>query len=200
MGMKVPPRAGTGAGAGAEAGLPPSVARQPIFGPGLEVSGYELFFRTDDAGTLMNFDECDLARAAGNHPAFINLTEDFILKGHCDTLPPDRVVLEILEDVRPGPAVLGELRRLSNLGYRIALDDFVFETDQVPLVRLADIVKIDILATERTQVRRLAVGLGRYGVRLLAEKIETEEALRFAMDLGFDFLQGYVLSRPDSDW
>lgn len=188
----MPPLAGTGV----EGPPPISVTRQPIFGADLEICGYEVFFRTNQAPNLFEFGESDLAKVAGHHPAFINLTQDFIQDGHCEALPRDRVVLEILEDVRPDPAVLAELTRLSKLGYRIALDDFVFRAGQVPLVHLADIIKVDLLATDLTMVEDLVATLRRYDVQLLAEKIETSQALQFARDLGFDYLQGFFLSRP----
>jgi EAL and modified HD-GYP domain-containing signal transduction protein len=201
--MKVPPRTFVGS----EVLAPASVTRQPIFGSDLLICGYELFFATADPSTdtqatetLVELRESDLDRMAGGYPAFINLTEDFILSGRCDALPRERVVLEVLEDVRPDPPVLCELARLSKVGYRIALDDFVFRAGQVPLVHLADIVKIDMLATEPDQLGRLLSTLRQFGVRLLAEKIETEEALGFSLELGFDYLQGFLLSRPDSAW
>ena len=34
-------------------------------------------------------------------------------------------------------------------------------------------------------------------VRLLAEKVETQEDFKFCHDLGFDYFQGYFLSRPE---
>lgn len=192
--MKVPPRSGP-----AQTSAVP-VARQPIFASNLDIYGYELFFSPPGAHALIELAEGELRRMAGGYPAFINTTRDFIVGRHCRALPATRVVLEILEDVPPDPAVLDELTHLSGLGYRIALDDFVFQARQAPLVDLADIVKIDVLATPRDQLASLVSTLRDCHVQLLAEKIETAEALDFARQLGFDYLQGYFLSRPDSSW
>lgn len=192
--MKVPPRSGP-----AQASAVP-VARQPIFASNLDIYGYELFFSPPGADALIELAEGELRRMAGGYPAFINTTRDFIVGGHCRALPVTRVVLEILENVPPDPAVLDELAHLSGLGYRIALDDFVLQAPQAPFVDLADIVKIDVLATPRDQLASLVSTLRDRGVQLLAEKIETAEALDFARQLGFDYLQGYFLSRPDSSW
>lgn len=193
--MKVPPRSGS---TPASHSVP--VARQPIFASNLDIYGYELFFSPLGADALIELAEGELRRIAGGYPAFINTTRDFIVGGHCRALPVTRVVLEILEDVPPDPGVLEELAHLSGLGYRIALDDFVFQARQAPLVDLADIVKIDVLATPGDELESLVSTLRKYDVELLAEKIETSEALDFARRLGFDYLQGYFLSRPDSSW
>jgi c-di-GMP-related signal transduction protein len=193
--MKVPPRSGP-------APVSPSipVTRQPIFGSDLRIYGYELFFSPPQTDALIELADAELSRMAGGYPAFINTTRDFIVGGYCRALPSTRVVLEILEDVPPDPAVLDELAHLSGRGYRIALDDFVFQARQAPLIDLADIVKIDVLATSRDDLASLVRTLREYEVQLLAEKIETAEALDFARQLGFDYLQGYFLSRPNSSW
>lgn len=195
MAMKVPALADT-----SPRNLPVSVARQAIYGTKLDIRGYEIFFRADHGTTLVEFAESELQKVAPHHPAFINVTEEFILDGHCDALPKDRVVLEILEDVEPNPRVLGELGRLSALGYRIALDDFVYKTQSVPLVQLADIIKIDLLSVDSAEARDLVTTLRPFGAQLLAEKIETSEILRFALDLGCEYLQGNYLSPSDRLW
>jgi EAL and modified HD-GYP domain-containing signal transduction protein len=176
-----------------------ALTRQPIFDSSLEICGYELFFQRTGQSEhgLVELAEDDFRRAVGPHPAFINLTEDFIVAGCAWDLPESRVVLEILEDVPPAPAVIEELGRLSRQGYRIALDDFSFAASG-ELVRVADIVKIDLLANDRSEVRDLVSRLRRSRVGLLAEKVETEDGFRFAQSLGFDYLQGYFLSRPQA--
>lgn len=177
-----------------------AITRQPIFRPELDVYGYELFFPpvlSESGDTLLDVSETSLTEMVGSRRAFINLTRDFILSGLCWAFPARQVVLEVLEDVPPDRDVVRELGRLNRAGYQVALDDFVFAAGYAPLVELADIVKIDLLTMNRTEVRRLVRALEPHRVRLVAEKIETSQDLAFALDLGFDLLQGFFLSRPD---
>jgi EAL and modified HD-GYP domain-containing signal transduction protein len=107
------------------------------------------------------------------------------------------VVLEVLEDVAVDDDVLAALRNLSARGYIIALDDFFYQEHLRPLVELADMIKIDVLASGRTTVAEQVERLRHYDVRLLAEKVETQEDFTYYKTLGFEYFQGYFFCRPD---
>ena len=185
------------------------VSRQPIYTKRIEVYGYELLFRDSatnqanivdgesaTAQVILNFIEFGVNEIVGDHPAFINLTRDFILEGHCEALPKDRIVLEVLEDVTAEPEIVKELRRLKHKGYMIALDDFVYEESLRPLVELADIIKVDVMATDRDALEPIVSNFNKFNVRLLAEKVETQDEFDFCSDLGFDYFQGYFFCKP----
>ena len=89
-----------------------------------------------------------------------------------------------------------ELTKLSELGYRIALDDFIYEQHLDELVRVADIMKVDLRQLSPAQIEEHATVLKGFGVELLAEKIETQEEFEFCKNLGFTYFQGYFASRP----
>ena len=132
------------------------VSRQPIYRSKMDVYGYELLFRdsgsTDEAAivdgdrataqVILNFIEIGLEQIVGRDLAFINLTRNFILEGHCASLPKDRVVLEVLENVTADPEIVESLQKMSQQGYVIALDDFVYDESLRPLVELADITSV----------------------------------------------------------
>jgi EAL and modified HD-GYP domain-containing signal transduction protein len=107
------------------------------------------------------------------------------------------VVLEMLEDVAVDDDVLAALRNLSAQGYIIALDDFFYQEHLRSLVELADIIKIDVLASGRTTVAEQVKLLRHYDVQLLAEKVETQEDFAYYKTLGFEYFQGYFFCRPD---
>jgi len=186
------------------------VGRQPIYGCSLEVFAYELLFRNNeinrasftdgDAATaqvmLNTFVEIGLDHIVDDHLAFINLTRDFVLGNYCVALPKDRVVLEVLENMCVDDELIDGLQRLSKLGYRIALDDFVYHESLKPLVELADIIKVDVLELDRETVAQHVDILRHYPVKLLAEKVETHEEFEFCQDLGFDYFQGYFFCKP----
>lgn len=186
------------------------IGRQPIYDRKLGVYAYELLFRAahaksaeitdgDKATTdviVNTFLEIGLDNIVSNRLAFINLTRSFFVNEHSISLPKDRVVLELLEDIEADDEVVQGVQRMSGQGYTIALDDFIYHESLKPLVQLADIIKIDIMALDKQVIRDHVIELRRHPVKLLAEKVETQEDLDFCMELGFDYFQGYFFAQP----
>jgi len=189
------------------------IARQAIFDRKLNVYAYELLFREnkhqqysnvsatsgDDATSQVinhSFMELGIERVIGNNIAFINLTRNFVLSD--DPLPftQDRVVLEILEDIVVDDDIINATQKLVDQGYIIALDDFIFDESLRPLVKLAKIIKIDLLALTKQELIEHVNLLKKENVLLLAEKVETQEQYELCRQLGFDYFQGYFFSRP----
>ncbi len=187
------------------------LARQPILDQQLKLFAYELLFRRADSAVANVLDgdtatsEVVLNAVTGITPdtlrtavpAFVNMTESMLISGKAPPVPPGWVVLEVLETVEPSPRVIESLTTLKLLGYRLALDDFVYTPAHVPLIKLADFVKIDIRAHTQAELEQQVQALKPYSARLLAEKIETHDELEFCRQLGFSLFQGYFLHRPE---
>jgi len=187
------------------------LARQPIYDSNLDIYAYELLYRageenhapqeTGDLATyrvLVNaLSEIGLEELVGPHYAFINLTRGFLVGENPLPFAGNKVVLEVLEDISADEAVLAGVKRLSEMGHLIALDDFAYDESLQGLVDLCDIVKIDIMALDREQLRRDVEILSRYDLKLLAEKVETQEEYEFCKALGFDYYQGYFFCKPN---
>ena len=133
-----------------------SLRRQPIFDRQEHVYGYELLFRSglenrytgDDADAAArdvadNFLNAGARTLTAGRKAFINCTRQFLVNEYATLLPKAETVIEILETIEPDAEVLAACRRLKDLGYMIALDDFVYSEKFQPFVELADIIKID---------------------------------------------------------
>ncbi len=133
----------------------------------------------------------------GSHLAFLNIPRHFLLEKFCEALPKNRVVLEILENIEPSPRVTEAIAALSQQGYTIALDDFVFHDRFRPFLELADIVKIDVLGKSEKQLQQETRHLRDYRVRLLAEKVESREVFDTCKQIGFFYFQGFFFYRPD---
>jgi len=186
------------------------IGRQPIYDRKLDVYAYELLFRaaSDNSANFIDGDkatsdvivntflEIGLDNIVGNRLAFINLTRAFFVGEHTISLPRDRVVLELLEDIEADEEVVDSVKRLADQGYSIALDDFIYHESLQPLVQLADIVKIDIMSMSRDEIRDHVHALRQHPLRLLAEKVETQEEHDYCMELGFDYFQGYFFAQP----
>ena len=185
------------------------VARQPIFDKGMDIVGYELlyrrsmnnFFEGDDdnqatadlinsAFLVMQFNEL----TSGTR-AFINFSAEMLIREIPLLLPKGHIVVEILEKVEATPEVLAACNKLKSEGYMLALDDFTFREASMPLMELADIVKVEFSAVDKETQRR---HVQRFGgrVKFLAEKVETREEYQAAAEMGYDYFQGYFFSRP----
>ena len=187
------------------------VARQSIFDSRQKTFAYELLFRNSlvNAATVLNgesatanvivnsFMEFGMERMVGTSLAFINVTRDFIVDGHCRALPKGRVILEILEDTVEDPELTAELKRLRSAGYRFALDDFNFAGPGRSFLPFSDFVKVDLRQTERSVIVKELPALRAAKQSLLAEKVETREEFEFCRECGFDYFQGYFFCKPD---
>lgn len=187
------------------------IARQPIYDRGLNVYAYELLYRAgeenqadvvdgDDATSQVLINalmEIGLPDIVGSAYAFINLTKHYILEGVPPTLAQDNVVLEVLEDILPDEALITALNKLKAEGHTIALDDFIYDPTKRSLVEVADLIKIDLMALPEGGLEEQVKILKPYGMRLLAEKVETQEEFEHCKDLGFDYFQGYFFCKPN---
>jgi c-di-GMP phosphodiesterase len=186
------------------------LARQPIFDAQLGIYAYEVLFRSssvnradiEDANrstsiVLLNaFVEIGLDRLVGKHKAFVNFTRDFLVGKFPLPLATDRLVVEILEDVEIDETLVAGVKALVEQGYTLALDDIVYRDALKPLLEIAHIVKVDLPQIPREKLPSHVERLRKYPVRLLAEKVETEEEFEYCKSLGFELFQGYFLSRP----
>jgi c-di-GMP phosphodiesterase len=187
------------------------IGRQPIFDRELQVVAYELLYRGNQQNNFAAVTDGEMATTqvlvnafmeigfddlVGEHHAFINMTRSFILGEQLKSLPNDRVVIEILEDIEIDEEVISSVKALSEAGYSIALDDFVYHESLKPLVLLADIIKIDLMALSASEIEQHVLELKQYDVKLLAEKVETRQEYENCKALGFDYFQGYFFCKP----
>jgi EAL and modified HD-GYP domain-containing signal transduction protein len=198
------------ASAGSVASSTSFVARQPIYDASLEVYAYELLFRDGDvdhadisdqeaatASTVVTtFSDIGLDALVGGRCAFVNATRDFVMRDFVTLLPAGRVVLELHRGEALDPEVLAELRRLVELGYLVALDDFVIREDSLPLLEVAHFVKFDVQAFTRDQLAEQVGALRSHKVSLIASKIEDHHTFEACKELGFDHFQGYFFCQP----
>lgn len=187
------------------------IGRQPIFDRKMNVVAYELLYRdssenqatincqnTSTTTVILNLiTEFGFTTATGNKTAFINLSKDFLTGVLPIYLPSDKVVLEILEDTVVDDALIAGLQQLKKQGFTLALDDFIYASEWDPVLPLVDYIKVEIPALSKEEIKQHVTRLKKYNVKLLAEKIESEEEYNFLHDCGFDLFQGYFLERPE---
>ena len=187
------------------------IGRQPILDREQRMFAYELLFRSgrqnfaqvsDDTAataTVLShaFTELGLEAALGPYLGFINLDARMLMSEVLEMLPREKFVLEVLETVDITPQVVRRCRDLKDMGFQLALDDFVtFEEKHRPLLEMADIVKVELMGMDDAALRETAETLRQWPVTLLAEKVDSETQVKHCLDLGFDLFQGYYFAKP----
>ena len=185
------------------------MARQPIYDRDVKHIAYELLYRKSDttfgseitsedevislANVLM---EVGLDRLSGKKRAFFNVPQCMLGSDALRLLPTTNVTLEILEDTEWNDEVAAHIKDLKERGYQLALDDYIFEERHAKFLPYVDLVKVDIMGVESSELRKQMPGCKRKGQIWLAEKVETHEEFELCKSLGFDLFQGYFFSKP----
>ncbi len=185
------------------------VARQPILDHAGQVFGYELLHRANETDT-----RCvaagDAASASvvtdalltmgldmltNGRPAFINMTRALLVSQAPTVLPAPACILEVGHDIPIDTEVVQGCRRLHDMGYTLALDDYTGQDAATPLLPFVRFVKVDVQATDAEQRAAIARRL-MHRVRLVAEKVESLEVFEETRKAGYSLFQGFFFCRP----
>jgi len=190
------------------------LGRQPVLDRHRRTYGYELLYRNGRENAAFFGDPDDATRCLVERTllewgldhvlhggvGFVNVGAGFLVSGTFHVLPADHMILELLEDIEFDPAVVDVIVEAHRAGYRFALDDIV-HADHVPdsVMKLIDIVKVDVLAAERAMLPQLVDRLRQRAPRalLLAEKVEEVADFDQCVEMGFDLFQGYFFAKPE---
>jgi c-di-GMP-related signal transduction protein len=186
------------------------LGRQPILDSKWKVVGYELLFRSSEANFCDATDDVaatsqvivnavlgvGLDRLLGGRPAFINFDRTLLLGDWTTLLPPDKVVIEILESVPPDQEVLTACDRLRRQGYALALDDCPNDGRTAAFAPYVDILKVDFNQTSPADQENIVRRYKKLNIRMFAEKVETVEEFKRALRLGYECFQGYFFAHP----
>ena len=184
------------------------IARQPIFDKRLRVHAYELLFRSGPqnffqprnhasasviADSLTLF---DLQVLTGPARAFVNVDEMALRLGAPRLLPPDRIVVEILESVKPSSEIVESLPRTPSgrlpPGPRRFLGDPSLPAPRRTRPTPESGFQADRFRWPQGHCRTVPGS----SIALIAEKVETEAELHEARNLGFCYFQGYFFCKP----
>lgn len=193
-----------------EASSPVYLAQQPILDRNQQLVAYELLFRTgvqnyaqvtDDfqasAHVMVNvLSQFGLEQVLGDRRGFINVNGAMLLSDALELLPPQQIVLELLETIEPTPDIVTRCRVLRQRGFTLALDDFVYDDRFEPLLDVVDIIKFDLTLSSDETLAAAVQRMDTCRLTLLAEKVETQAQFQFNRQLGFSLFQGYYFARP----
>jgi EAL domain-containing protein (putative c-di-GMP-specific phosphodiesterase class I) len=122
-------------------------------------------------------------------------------------IDPKRIVFEITELGGASARLPGVVKRYRQAGARIAIDDFgagYSQLDRV-LALQPDILKLDMRLFQQAArggpssevVKALAQMAEKTGCWIIAEGVETEAELDFALECGARYVQGYLFAKPE---
>lgn len=187
------------------------IGRQPILNRARKIFGYELLFRNGRVGGAYVIDNVHatasvmvnalnnigISRLIGDKVGFINVDDKVLDSGIVELLPSRTTVLELLETVKVDKRVVDLCAETKKKGYQFALDDLVaYDGTFEDIFRIASYAKVDLIGTDRKELPELVEQLKKHNLKLLAEKVETQEDFEVCRDLGFDYFQGYFFEKP----
>ncbi|MDP1765483.1 MAG: EAL domain-containing protein, partial [Methylotenera sp.] len=189
------------------------IGRQPIMDEKQQIIGYELFFRhSADAESAVFEDEfkayssvlmntiggVDIQWLLGDKLAFINVNEAMLKSEFIELMPPERTVLEVLRSVNPSAETVERCQSLREQGYKIALDNPQLSSEASPLLQCADYIKIDIQSLSSAELQKAFTQLHVPSVKMIAEKVETDQQFEDCKKIGFRLFQGFHFARPET--
>jgi len=156
--------------------------------------------QSDNSGMM----EVNLSARQIDHPGIVTTVEDIL---RATGLPPENLTLEITESalMRDAVAALGVLRALKSIGVSLAIDDFGTGYSSLSYLQRfpLDILKVDKSFVDElgndqgSEIVAAVINLAHaLGLRVVAEGVESEVQLSVLQDLGCDYAQGYLFSRP----
>jgi EAL and modified HD-GYP domain-containing signal transduction protein len=143
--------------------------------------------------------ELNPLRVGGGKLVFINVPAIFLEASMFDLLPPEYVGIELVENRRLSNELFASINALLKKGFKFCIDDFGFEKiDYLPLLGKCHFVKINLKKSpyDMEELKEVISILKNLKKGLIAKNIETKEDYQLAYQLGFNFFQGFFLSRP----
>ncbi len=183
------------------------ISRQPVLNRQQELVGYELTLQpAADAHTRSSsamlvcaaYAELGVQTALGQNTAFLPADLEFLHDDAIEALPSDAVVIELDFDAAPDERTLQRCRALRERRYSLALANYTGLDDRSrPLLTMLDVIKIDVRRFDDTRLNELAGPLVRLPLKLLAQGVETCEAMERCKKIGFHLFQGHYFARPE---
>jgi c-di-GMP phosphodiesterase len=189
------------------------IARQAILDSDKNAYGYELLYRNSlenafnhskpEQATsqviLQNHVLGDLKNLCGNKKAFINFDERSLLSKLPLMLDENSIVVELLETINVSPDVIQVVKTLYDKGYTLALDDYDLSPRWEPLLPYISIIKVDIEDVSIEKIKTLinAPFVLERNIKIVAERIETNEQFLKLSEIGVDYFQGYFFHKPE---
>ena len=192
------------------------IARQPIYDTAMAVTAFELLYKTlpppgadDDApqsdagqaalraisGAAL---EIGFDKLAGELPVHIHFPRELLVAVPQLPFPPERVVIDVLEESVKDPKVLVGVQSLRTRGHATALNGYSRPAGDATLLSCFSTIKLRIGSRPPEDLPRLVRELKSRGLKLIATGVATVEQFERCISLGFEAFQGDFLQHPQT--
>ena len=185
------------------------IVRQPIYTRTQHVIGYKLWFHPEGGDDSLDRDqprdhspaildaliEIGFDSLVGARSAFIRFSRAFMCAGHILPLPVERVVIEFGDYAHPDERLINAVQRFNDMGYTVALDNFMLTDPVSPMLEFANVVKIDAGALGERELRRQIRAMQRFEkVKVLAAGVDSQPLYEVCREIGFHYFQGHFFT------
>ena len=188
-------------------------ARQPILDTQNTIVAYELLFRNNTLNSLTDcprnatsqvlmstLNRIGLQDIVGEtSKAYINITQEMLFDTNISMIPKNNFILELLETISITPEVIRRVQELHQNGYTFALDDLLCNDTHIqevkPLLPYVSIIKLEANQDKKLLEKYVPL-FKKMNLKVLAEKVETQEEYLYYKSIGCELFQGYFFARP----
>ncbi len=183
------------------------LGRQPILDRKLNLYGFELLFRSGRENSAVGADAVTATanvintilhnpHMLGAYKGYVNADQTLLMSDMLQLLPPDKIGIEIQENVEINETTLARCRQLKGLGFQLVLDEYRASDSRLdPLLAVVDQVSINMPDGDAGSLPQLVRHLRRWPVKIRAKKVESAEDISHCRALGVDLQQGYFFAR-----
>lgn len=189
------------------------VAKQPIYDITENIVGYELFYREDSNNVFPQIDgnrataevlihthlNIGLHRITEGKPYCVQFTAPLLEQKLPTFFSPEEIIVKVSNHILLSQEIVEILGELKRLGYRILINETLINKDLSFLDDLfgnIEYMEVDLSNGFMEHHYEIEMFAKKYGIQLLAEKIETPELYALAKKRGYSLFQGYFFSEP----
>jgi len=187
------------------------IARQAILDRNSKTVGYELLFRDSPDNRFPEIDpdiasskliiqnhlQGDIQSISLGKLAFINFTEKCLINKYPLMFDKKSIVIELVGHCSPSERLVKIVKFYCEKGYRIALTEYDVDDKWDALFPYLSIIKVDVEKVNPKRLKPVVNRIKPYGIKLAAEKVETNFQLQSLAEVGFNFYQGFFYHEPE---
>ncbi len=184
------------------------IGRQPILDKSMQVFAYELEFHKGLSPSKEHLNatidliiktekEVGFQSIVGDNAVMISFSKELIKMETIESLNlTSNLVLEIPNDVLKDTESLKVLKDIKSKGGEIALESYMGDKASTKLIDICNLAKIDNDEFTETQLKAMISELHEKGLKVIAQKVETEESFNYLKSIGFDYFTGHFFTNP----
>ncbi len=186
------------------------IVRQPMKNANNNIVGYEIQYNGEHNGFGENYSEEEYAAAttiynllmSSNEKIlrgslnFMTFTTNLLLKNTPRLFAKEDLVIQIDDSVIIHPVALQIVKKYSDEGYKVAVNEFQFMPRYISIIDYIDYIKLDITKMSDESIEHIVKITGNMGKKCIVTNIDSKEKYDRAVSLGVDLLDGsYVASK-----